>query len=323
MSYKPSLSVKNVSANYTVENFVDVVLAEQDLTITLPDPELHKGRQITIVGLTGLTVEIIATNDDFTDTLSGAVGCDYISDFDDWHKISISSGSPGGDLALNDLTDVNTALSKGTPIDADAFILRDSVGSNIWKIITWENVKITLKAYFDALYQAAGTYLTSANITGTITNGVTDKAPSEDAVFDALALKNSVITTHNNSLGANVSMATANTWYTGASFSLGAGTYLVCGTITVNRTATTAQQYQFRLRDTTNGVSFASGQEYQASVANAPVSVALSTVITLAGTATIAIEATSSVSTNNTILAATLANGQGNNATQISAIKIS
>jgi hypothetical protein len=31
--------------------------------------------------------------------------------------------------------------------------------------------------------------LTSANITQTITNGVTDKAPSEDAVFDALALK--------------------------------------------------------------------------------------------------------------------------------------
>lgn len=31
--------------------------------------------------------------------------------------------------------------------------------------------------------------LTSANITQVITNGVTDKAPSEDAVFDALALK--------------------------------------------------------------------------------------------------------------------------------------
>jgi hypothetical protein len=31
--------------------------------------------------------------------------------------------------------------------------------------------------------------LTSANITQTITNGVTDKAPSQDAVFDALALK--------------------------------------------------------------------------------------------------------------------------------------
>jgi len=33
--------------------------------------------------------------------------------------------------------------------------------------------------------------LTSSNITQTITNGVTDKAPSEDAVYDALALKKS------------------------------------------------------------------------------------------------------------------------------------
>ena len=34
--------------------------------------------------------------------------------------------------------------------------------------------------------------LTSANITQTITNGVTDKAPSEDAVYDALALKSNI-----------------------------------------------------------------------------------------------------------------------------------
>lgn len=46
-------------------------------------------------------------------------------------------------------------------------------------------------ALFDALAlkQNAGSYLTSANIVNTITNGVTDKAPCEDAVFDALALK--------------------------------------------------------------------------------------------------------------------------------------
>lgn len=37
--------------------------------------------------------------------------------------------------------------------------------------------------------QASGSYLTSANIVATITNGVTTNAPSEDAVFDALALK--------------------------------------------------------------------------------------------------------------------------------------
>jgi hypothetical protein len=37
--------------------------------------------------------------------------------------------------------------------------------------------------------QAAGTYLTSANIVDAITDAVTDKAPSQNAVFDALLLK--------------------------------------------------------------------------------------------------------------------------------------
>lgn len=37
--------------------------------------------------------------------------------------------------------------------------------------------------------QAAGTYLTSANIVDAVTDAVTDKAPSQNAVFDALALK--------------------------------------------------------------------------------------------------------------------------------------
>lgn len=38
--------------------------------------------------------------------------------------------------------------------------------------------------------------ITSANITQVITNGVTDKAPSEDAVYDALALKANTTDTH-------------------------------------------------------------------------------------------------------------------------------
>lgn len=64
---------------------------------------------------------------------------------------------------------------------------------------TWSNLDyFPVSGYDDATSsiqtqlngkQASGTYLTSANITGTITNGVTDKAPSEDAVYDALVLK--------------------------------------------------------------------------------------------------------------------------------------
>ena len=46
----------------------------------------------------------------------------------------------------------------------------------------WTN----LKTYFDGLYQAIGTYLTSANIEDSISSGVTYKAPSENIVFDNL-----------------------------------------------------------------------------------------------------------------------------------------
>lgn len=48
---------------------------------------------------------------------------------------------------------------------------------------------LTATTFIGALTGAASGNLTSANIVATITNGVTTNAPSEDAVFDALALK--------------------------------------------------------------------------------------------------------------------------------------
>jgi len=99
---------------------------------------------------------------------------------------------------LGELHDVDTTESKSTPIDADNLLLQDSADLSIWKKLSWANVKATLKTYFDTLYQAAGTYLTSANITQTINNGVTTNAPSEDAVFDALAGKQATLVSGTN-----------------------------------------------------------------------------------------------------------------------------
>jgi len=107
--------------------------------------------------------------------------------------------------ALADVTDagnvgsaIHGATAKTTPVDADTIPLIDSAASNVLKKVTWANIKATLKTYFDTLYQVAGSYLTSANITQTITNGVTTNAPSEDAVFDALAGKQATLVSGTN-----------------------------------------------------------------------------------------------------------------------------
>lgn len=127
--------------------------------------------------------------------------------------------------ALADVTDavnvgsaIHGATAKTTPVDADTMPLIDSAASNVLKKVTWANIKDTLKTYFDTLYQAAGSYLTSANITQTITNGVTDKAPSEDAVFDALALKQATLVS-----GTNIKTVNGNSLLGSGDLTIGGG----------------------------------------------------------------------------------------------------
>jgi hypothetical protein len=75
-------------------------------------------------------------------------------------------------------------------------------------------VKTTINA-IKTFFEAAGTYLTSANITQTITSGVTDKAPSEDAVFDALGGKVSIESIIVNP-GGVINLADSTTYYFGS-----------------------------------------------------------------------------------------------------------
>ena len=66
---------------------------------------------------------------------------------------------------------IHGATAKTTPVDADAMPLIDSAASNVLKKVTWANIKATLKTYFDGLYQAAGSYLTSGGALGTPSSG--------------------------------------------------------------------------------------------------------------------------------------------------------
>lgn len=54
--------------------------------------------------------------------------------------------------ATNIGTAINGATTKTTPVDADTIPLVDSADSNLLKKLSWANIKATLKAYFDNLY---------------------------------------------------------------------------------------------------------------------------------------------------------------------------
>ena len=60
---------------------------------------------------------------------------------------------------------------KTTPVDADELGLIDSASSNLFKKLTWSNLKATLKTYFDTLYATAITNYKTISILVSDPNG--------------------------------------------------------------------------------------------------------------------------------------------------------
>lgn len=123
------------------------------------------------------------------------------------------------------------------------------------------------------------------------------------------------------SLGSDVQLLNSNTFYNGPSVTLEAGTWLINAHVTQVRSATTAEHIYARL---TNGtIHYASTQMYHPSVNGAGVSLAMTAIVTLATQTTVHLQcATSAGSTASNMRAAMSANNSGNNATQITAVKI-
>lgn len=88
--------------------------------------------------------------------------------------------------AANFGTFLTGLTAKTTPIDADQIAIVDSADSNNAKKVTFTNLKAFLKTYFDTLYTAAGTAITS--LTGDVTTSGTGAATAtiaNNAVTDA------------------------------------------------------------------------------------------------------------------------------------------
>jgi hypothetical protein len=129
------------------------------------------------------------------------------------------------------------------------------------------------------------------------------------------------LATDSATLSADVQLPVTGTWYDGPTLSLAAGTWYVSGTVTFNRTATTATQWLARISDGTN--HYASSQTYQGSVSGHTDSLSLTAIITLASTTTIRLQGTTTAGATACLMkASTPASSSGNNATIINAMKV-
>lgn len=157
---------------------------------------------------------------------------------------------------------------------------------------------------------------------GGTTGQVLSKSSATDyAVGWVTPSSSGAITYATASLSADVALTTSSTWYDGPSVSIAAGTWLVVGRITHVRAATTAETIFGRVTDGTN--HYGSSQLYHPSASGSGTVLPISCIVTLASTTTIKLQATSSAGASTSVMkAAMTANGSGNNATNITAIRL-
>lgn len=136
------------------------------------------------------------------------------------------------------------------------------------------------------------------------------------------------ITSAQAQLGADVTMSVSNTWYQGleSAAAYGPGTYWLTGTITMNRSATTARTYQARLTNDQGSMAiYASSAQYMPSAANSQCSITLSAIAVVPALGSYRFRLyglTTAGAATEFIKAALVTNGQGNNATTLTVVQL-
>jgi hypothetical protein len=140
-------------------------------------------------------------------------GADVKVDGNSILKVSAESDSAGS--IKNKKVTISAELVGGTDkdsvIDADKLYMSDSAASNLLKKLSWQNIKSTLKTYFDSLYQAtlvSGTNIKSINSESLVGSGNITTPNTTYTAGDGLTL---VTTTFSNSDKGSTTTGTTST----------------------------------------------------------------------------------------------------------------
>ena len=124
------------------------------------------------------------------------------------------------------------AISKITPVDADVLPIVDSEASNALKKLTWANLKLTVKAYFDTLYAT----INQVHFVGT--TSIAANRASAGQTLTGVSIDGNAATVSTNANATGPITLTGNT--TSITSQTGTGTKLVVDTAPVIKGAGTA-----------------------------------------------------------------------------------
>src|SRR3972149_6060708 len=109
-----------------------------------------------------------------TDNIPEAtVNYKYVTDAEKVVLSNTSGTNTGDETAARIGTIVNAATDLPTPLDADKVGIWDSLNS-LYKAVTWANIKVTLKAYFDTIYLKNITVVSNTTTTSIHTGTVAE-----------------------------------------------------------------------------------------------------------------------------------------------------